>query len=65
MNLDDLDITEINAKVTLDACGLQCPGPIRRVFEEMTKMSEGEVLEVKASDPGFSKDIKSWCEKTK
>lgn len=64
MNLDDLDITEINAKVTLDACGLQCPGPIRRVFEEMTKMSEGEVLEVKASDPGFSKDIKSWCEKT-
>ncbi len=30
----------------------------------MTKMSEGEVLEVKASDPGFSKDIKSWCEKT-
>ena len=64
MNLDDLDITEINAKVTLDACGLQCPGPIRRVFEEMTKMSEGDVLEVKASDPGFSKDIKSWCEKT-
>lgn len=64
MNLDDLDITEINAKVTLDACGLQCPGPIRRVFEEMTKMSEGDVLEVRASDPGFSKDIKSWCEKT-
>jgi len=64
MNLDDLDITEINAKVTLDACGLQCPGPIRRVFEEMTKMSESDVLEVKASDPGFSKDIKSWCEKT-
>ena len=64
MNLEDLDITEINAKVTLNACGLQCPGPIRRVFEEINKMNEGEVLEVKASDPGFSKDIKSWCEKT-
>lgn len=64
MSLEDLDITEINAKVTLNACGLQCPGPIRRVFEEITKMEDSEVLEVKASDPGFSKDIKSWCEKT-
>ncbi|MBD7910817.1 CoA-disulfide reductase [Clostridium cibarium] len=64
MDLEDLDITEINAKVSLNACGLQCPGPIRRVFEEINKMEDGEVLEVKASDPGFSKDIKSWCEKT-
>lgn len=64
MDLEDLDITEINAKVSLNACGLQCPGPIRRVFEETSKMQEGEILEVKASDPGFSKDIKSWCEKT-
>ncbi|AIY79967.1 CoA-disulfide reductase [Clostridium botulinum] len=64
MSLEDLDITEINAKVTLDACGLQCPGPIRRVFEEINKMEEGQILETKASDVGFSKDIKAWCEKT-
>ncbi|MDS0527806.1 CoA-disulfide reductase [Clostridium sp. SHJSY1] len=64
MDLENLDITEINAKVSLNACGLQCPGPIRRVFEEISKMQDGEILEVKASDPGFSKDIKSWCEKT-
>lgn len=64
MKLEDLDITEINAHVTLDACGLQCPGPIRRVFEEINKMEEGQVLLVKASDPGFSKDISAWCEKT-
>lgn len=64
MKLEDLDINKINAHVTLDACGLQCPGPIRRVFEEINKMEEGQVLEVKASDPGFSKDISEWCEKT-
>ncbi|GAA0077853.1 CoA-disulfide reductase [Clostridium sp. CTA-5] len=64
MKLEDLDITEINAKTTLNACGLQCPGPIKRVFEEVSKMNDGEVLEVKASDPGFSKDIKSWCDNT-
>lgn len=50
--------------VSLDACGLQCPGPIRRVFEEMGKMKGGDILEVKASDPGFQKDINSWCSKT-
>ncbi|MGL5314410.1 MAG: DsrE/DsrF/DrsH-like family protein, partial [Peptostreptococcaceae bacterium] len=65
MKLEDLDITEINANVSLDACGLQCPGPIRRVFEEINKMEDGQVLEVKASDPGFSKDISAWCEKTR
>ncbi len=64
MRLEDIDTTQIDANVTLDACGLQCPGPIRRVFEEINKMEEGQVLEVKASDPGFSKDISAWCEKT-
>ena len=64
MNLEGLDINERNANITLNACGLQCPGPIRKVFEEINKMNEYEILEVKASDPGFPKDIKSWCEKT-
>lgn len=54
----------IKANVELDACGLQCPGPIRKVFEEISKMNEGEILEVKASDVAFSKDIKAWCETT-
>lgn len=64
MKLDDLNITEINANISLNACGLQCPGPIKRVFEEIKKMDDGNILEVKASDPGFTKDIKSWCEST-
>ncbi|MEG2786749.1 MAG: CoA-disulfide reductase [Romboutsia sp.] len=54
----------IKVNIELDACGLQCPGPIRRVFEEMSNMNEGEILEVKASDAAFSKDIKAWCETT-
>lgn len=64
MKLEDLDITEINANITLNACGLQCPGPIKRVFEEINKMEDGNILEVKASDPGFTKDIQSWCSST-
>jgi CoA-disulfide reductase len=57
-------IKDITAHVTLNACGLQCPGPIRRVFEEVNKMNEEEILEVKATDPGFAKDISTWCERT-
>lgn len=54
----------IKANIKLDACGLQCPGPIRRVFEEVSKMESGDIIEVKASDVTFSKDIKAWCETT-
>lgn len=54
----------IKANIKLDACGLQCPGPIRRVFEEVSKMESGDIIEVKASDVAFSKDIKAWCETT-
>ena len=64
MKKEDFNIENIDAHVTLDACGLQCPGPIRRVFEEINKMEENQILEVKASDPGFAKDIDSWCDKT-
>lgn len=54
----------IKANIVLDACGLQCPGPIRRVFEEVSNMESGDIIEVKASDVAFSKDIKAWCETT-
>ena len=51
-------------KTTLDACGLSCPGPIMKVYKTIGEMQDGEVMEVHATDPGFAKDIKAWCEKT-
>jgi peroxiredoxin family protein len=30
----------------------------------MQNMKDGEVLEVRASDPGFSKDVSAWCKRT-
>ncbi|WP_312636536.1 FAD-dependent oxidoreductase [Oscillibacter sp.] len=50
--------------IRLDCNGLQCPGPIMKVFETMKEMREGETLEVTASDPGFVKDIGAWCRRT-
>jgi len=50
--------------VKLDLCGLQCPGPIMQVFRKMNELSEGAVLDVCATDPGFASDIASWCQRT-
>ncbi len=51
-------------RVSLDCCGMQCPGPIMEVFNSMKELKDGDVLEVAASDPGFTKDIAAWCRKT-
>lgn len=48
----------------LDCSGLQCPGPIMKVFETMKDLEEGKIVEVSASDPGFSRDIEAWCRRT-
>ena len=50
--------------VRLDCCGMQCPGPIMEVYKKLGEMKEGDTLEVLASDPGFAKDIASWCRRT-
>ncbi|SMC28224.1 NADPH-dependent 2,4-dienoyl-CoA reductase, sulfur reductase [Clostridium acidisoli DSM 12555] len=48
----------------LDACGLCCPGPLMQVKASIDTMSDGKILKVNATDPGFYEDIKAWCSKT-
>ncbi|MCI2082179.1 MAG: FAD-dependent oxidoreductase [Bacteroidales bacterium] len=50
--------------VRVDACGLSCPGPIVKMKENVDTMSEGERLEVTATDPGFARDAEAWCKST-
>ena len=54
----------IAASMRIDCSGLQCPGPILKVFEAMKDLKEGEILEVSASDPGFARDIGAWTRRT-
>ena len=35
-----------------------------KVFETVKDMPDGSVLEVSASDPGFTRDIGAWCRRT-
>ncbi len=48
----------------LDACGLQCPGPIMQVKNAVDGMKAGQRVEVRATDPGFARDAESWCRST-
>jgi len=60
-------VGRVNEEATtfeLDACGLQCPGPILAVFREMQKMETNQVLKVTATDPGFARDIAAWSDRT-
>lgn len=48
----------------VDACGLSCPGPIMAVAKAVDAAAQGERLRVLATDPGFARDIASWCVNT-
>jgi NADPH-dependent 2,4-dienoyl-CoA reductase/sulfur reductase-like enzyme/peroxiredoxin family protein/rhodanese-related sulfurtransferase/TusA-related sulfurtransferase len=50
--------------VHVDACGLQCPGPIMRLKAEIDKAAEGSRILLSATDPGFGRDVQSWCKLT-
>lgn len=52
------------ASIRLDCSGMQCPGPIMKVFEAMKNLKDGDVIEVSASDPGFFRDIGAWTHRT-
>jgi len=58
------EVQETGEVVKLNACGLQCPGPILQVYNTLNEMNNGDLLEVKATDPGFKSDIKVWANKT-
>ncbi len=50
--------------VKVNACGLQCPGPILQLYNRMQPLNEGDILEITASDPGFANDAEAWCSRT-
>jgi NADPH-dependent 2,4-dienoyl-CoA reductase/sulfur reductase-like enzyme/peroxiredoxin family protein/rhodanese-related sulfurtransferase/TusA-related sulfurtransferase len=54
-------LSEGKAEVIVDACGLQCPGPIMKLKNGMDGIEEGQLLTIQATDPGFASDLKSWC----
>ena len=52
------------APLRIDACGLQCPGPILKLKEALDKAADGSLIEIKATEPGFAMDMPAWCKST-
>ena len=50
--------------VEVDASGLQCPGPIMRLKSAIERLAPGDRLAIRATDPGFVQDARSWCSVT-
>lgn len=51
-------------KTVVDSRGTACPGPITDLLRAYRKASNGDVIELLATDPGVRADSKAWCEKT-
>ena len=54
----------VAAIIRVDACGVQCPGPILKLKQGMESLQPGQCLEVSATDAGFPRDAEAWCHTT-
>lgn len=55
---------ECRQVIKVDACGLQCPGPIMKLKKAMDNAIVGDRVEVQATDAGFPRDAGAWCKST-
>ncbi len=54
----------MNFDKELDARGLNCPLPILRAKKALTDMTSGQVLKIRATDPGSAKDFQAFSKQT-
>lgn len=50
--------------IKIDACGLQCPGPIMKLKSSIDEINIGERIEIQSTDAGFARDAQAWCNST-
>lgn len=54
----------MNFDKEVDASGLSCPLPILRAKKALAEMNAGQVLRVRATDPGSVKDFEAFARQT-
>lgn len=50
--------------IDLDACGLQCPGPIVKLSKTLKEAEPGDVVVISTTDPAFASDLEGFCRRT-
>jgi len=61
---EDKRETTVKPVKIINACGMQCPGPILQLKHAMDEIKEGEAVSITATDPGFVSDAPAWCNTT-
>lgn len=65
MNIEKEEETALSGnQYHLDACGLQCPGPILKLYTKVKEMADGDQVTVRATDLGFARDVEAWAKST-
>jgi NADPH-dependent 2,4-dienoyl-CoA reductase/sulfur reductase-like enzyme/peroxiredoxin family protein/rhodanese-related sulfurtransferase/TusA-related sulfurtransferase len=54
----------VSATLTIDACGLSCPGPLMKLKEAIDTLEVGQAVTLRSSDPGFARDVEAFCRST-
>ena len=52
------------ADQVLDCTGLACPLPVVKTAQAIKNLSQGQVLELLATDPGVEPDMRAWSRRT-
>lgn len=54
----------MDVDIELDTCGLNCPLPILKAKKALSGMQSGQLLMVKATDPGAMRDFAAFAKQT-
>lgn len=54
----------MNFDKEIDTRGLNCPLPILRAKKALTELTSGQVLKIKATDPGSVRDFAAFAKQT-
>lgn len=61
----DTETQRVRGKlIEVNACGIQCPGPIMKLAKAVKEANPGDTIEITTTDPAFASDIKAWCRRT-
>lgn len=52
------------AEFSINARGMQCPGPIVKLFNQSKEAKAGDIIRIEVTDHGFKKDVQAWAKKT-
>jgi len=54
----------MNVDLELDTCGLNCPLPILKAKKALSGLQSGQLLKIRATDPGAMRDFAAFAKQT-